>query len=293
MDDDILKMVNLKYFCDAVRLGSITGSAKANFVTQSAISQGILKLEQSLGVKLIAHHPNCFRMTPDGEMIFKEAMNLLQRVADFKTMAKQEKDRNIGDLEFACTYSFVLAVLSPYLKKFRDEYPRVKIHFELGKNQEIKQMLKAGRVDFGILPDEGDLEDFHKKDIYSGQFKLYTSQKIKLNKQSNPGLILAPSSRRETNLAKQALKEAYLKKFGKEAEVIMEIGSWEVIVNLVAEGMGAGYFPDFFGSIRKADLQECKLDRQFPKYCMSAIFLRGMKLRKSSEIFLSYFTEPQ
>lgn len=40
-----LNLTYLKYFFDAVELGSLTASAKANFVTQSAISQGIIKLE--------------------------------------------------------------------------------------------------------------------------------------------------------------------------------------------------------------------------------------------------------
>lgn len=289
MNDEVLKLINLKYFCDAVALGGVTAAAKANFVTQSAISQGISKLERSLAVNLIAHHPNCFRITPEGEIIFKQAVDLLRRVADFKERFFKAADQHVGDLEFACTYSFVLAVLPRYLKRFRDEYPEAKINFELGKNHEIKQMIKAGKIDFGILPDEGDLDDFQKKDLCIGQFKLYASRKIKQEQQHTLGLILAPSNRRETNLVKRALKEAYFKKFDKEAKVIMEIGSWEVIVNLVAEGMGMGFFPDFFGSSRKRDLRECKLDISFPSYCMSAISPVGMKLRKSSKIFLSYF----
>lgn len=287
---NLLNLTNMKYFCDAVRLGGVSAAAKANFVTQSAISQGIAKFEKAVGTPLTARHPNLFRVTPQGDAIYKQATELLQKVSEFEDGISHKRPQDIGKLEFASTYSFVLAVLPPYLKKFRDQYPDTKVYFELGKNHEIKQMLKEGKVDFGIVPDEGDLDEFEKRDIYSGQLKLFASKHVKLDKHHRLGLILAPSKRKETNLIKKALKEACLKKFGREIDVIMEIGSWEVIVSMVADGMGLGFFPDFFGEARKADLQVCNLKLDFPTYCMSAISLKGMKLRKSSEIFLSYFS---
>ncbi len=289
MSYDFLNLINLKYFCDAVKLGSLSASARANFVTQSAISQGIVKLEKSLGLALVAHHPNRFRLTPEGEVTYKHALSILNRVAEFKGDISQEVKANIGDLEFVSTYSFVLAVLPPHLNRFRSDHPCSKINFGLGKNDEIKKMVKTGAVDFGILPDEGDLDEFQKRDIYEGKFRLYVSQNIQPTEHSKLGFIFAPSKRKETNLMKKSLKESYFKKYKRTPEVIMEIGSWDVIVNLVAEGMGIGYFPDFFGRTRAGCLQEFDLDIHPHHYCMSAISPRGMKLRKSSEIFLSYF----
>lgn len=289
MDIQNLNLLGLKYFCDAVKLGSVSASARANFVTQSAVSQAITKLEKALGTALVAHHPNRFRLTPEGESAFKQALDILQRAAEFKGTFTQNEQRIIGNLEFACTYSFVLAVLTPYLKKFREDYPHVKVNFGLGKNGEIKQLLKSGAIDFGILPDEGDLDEFHKRDIYSGKFNLYVSQKIPPNQYHRLGIIFAPAKRSETLTAIKAVKNGYVKKFGKEPEVIMEIGSWEVIVNLVADGMGIGYFPDFFGRTKASNLKIIDLDIVHLPYCMSAISPLGMKLRRASEIFLSYF----
>ncbi len=70
----------------------------------------------------------------------------------------------------------------------------------------------------------------------------------------------------------------------------MEIGSWEVIVNLVAEGKGMGYFPDFFGNVCAKELKMINLKIAPQEYIMSAISPAGMKLRRSCEIFLSYFS---
>ena len=52
----------LKYFIDAAESNSVSESAKKNFVTQSCVSQGIKKLEQTLKVDLTMHLRNRFKL---------------------------------------------------------------------------------------------------------------------------------------------------------------------------------------------------------------------------------------
>jgi len=287
MNNDFLNLTNLKYFCDAVKLGGVSASAKANFVTQSAISQGITKLEKTLGLSLIAHHPKCFRLTPEGETLFSQALDILKRATDLKNSLFQEESGNIGNLEFACTYSFAVTVIPRYLKKFRIQYPNVKINFRTGKNEHIKRMLMQGTIDFGILPDEGDLDIFEKFDIYNGYLKLYASKDISRKAQQKMGFILAEPGCKERIL----LNDSYSKKYGKEPTGLLEVSSWEVITNLVAEGMGIGYLPDYIINRKEDHLQEIDFGLELHQYRISAICPIGMKLRKSSKIFLSYFRE--
>jgi DNA-binding transcriptional LysR family regulator len=284
--NDLVNLTNLKYFCDAVRLGGVSASAKANFVTQSAISQGISKLEKSLGLSLVAHHPKCFRLTPQGEMLFNQALDILKRAAELKGKLLQKEDENLGALDFACTYSFAVAVIPQYLKKFRNQYPQVKINFRTGKNEHIKRMLMQGTIDFGILPDEGDLEMFEKLDIYSGHLRLYASKDVCVKNPESLGFILAEPVCKERIL----LDDSYSKKYGKEPLGILEVGSWEVMTNLVAEGMGIAYLPDYIMRRRENCLQEVDLGLELHSYNISAFYPAGMELRKSSKIFLSYFS---
>lgn len=278
-----LNLSYLKYFCDAVRLKGVSAAAKVNFVTQSAISQGISKLEKSLDVQLVAHHPNHFRLTPEGQTVFNQSLDILKRVAEFRDNLMKED--NLGDLEFVCTYSFALAVIPQYLKKFQQAYPSVKINFLLGNNAEIKSMVKLGVVDFGILPNEDDLEEFHSRDIYFGNLGLYTAKSIKKADLKKLGFILAKPNNKE----RLFLEAAYHKKFGKLPKGILDVGSWEVMATLAASGMGISYFPDYVYRKKEYHLQPVDLGLDLEKYTISAIFPRGMKWRKSSDIFLSLF----
>lgn len=282
---NVLNLTAIKYFCDAVRFGSIAAAAKANFVTQSAVSQAIAKFERSLGVSLLSHHPNRFRVTPEGESLMEQFMILLKYSEEIQNSVSEGKIDYIGDLTFSSSYSFALAVIPEYLKRFITDYPQVKINFSLSSPDVVKEDVKNGKIDFGILPDIGDLDKFDLRKIYSGKYRVYTSAKISPKEKSALRFILTEKTSKETIY----LKNAYRKKFKKELTNYIEVDSWEMIAKLTSQGLGIGYLPDYFAQERSdLSLQEYDLGLKVEEYQMVAIAPKGMKLRKSSEIFLSY-----
>lgn len=296
MKQEIISLTTLKYFCDAVRLGGLSAAAKENFVTQSAVSQGISKLEKSLRMSLLIHHPNKLQLTPQGEMAFHEALKVLQSIKEFHFNLLHDQSILTETLEFACTHSFALAVIPPYVKRFQEEHLNAKVNFCLGESQNIIEQVKNGTVDFGVLPLEicqneqcqlyqEDLSRFEKQTIYSGSFQLYASTKIKRSDRKNLGFILTPSHNKETEL----LSESYYKKYGKKLTTILEVSDWELVARLVEEGLGIGYLPDYIGAKHKTLLEPCDFGIEKLEYRISAVFLKGANLRKSSKVFLSYF----
>jgi DNA-binding transcriptional LysR family regulator len=297
MKQDLFSLTTLKYFCDSIRLGGLSAAAKENFVTQSAISQGISKLEKSLKTSLLIHHPNKLQLTPQGELAFQEALKVLESVKNFNFNLLQDQSMLTETLEFACTHSFALAVIPPYIKRFQQEHLKNKVNFCLGESPAIIDQVKNASVDFGILPLEicqndqcqfygEDLSRFEKQTIYSGSFQLYASKKIKPAEQKKLGFILTPPHYKESPL----LSEAYYKKYGKKLTTILEVSNWELVASLAAEGLGVGYLPDFVGIKYKEQLTPCDFGIEQHQYRISAIFLRGANLRKSSKVFLSYFS---
>lgn len=282
-----LNLLYIKYFCDAVRLQSVTSAAKANFVTQSAVSQGIAKLEISLGVALIARHPNRLRLTAEGEIAFQRMMPILKEVSHFKESFSQETGAMLGDLEFSCPHSFALAIIPHYLKKFKLQHPDVKVNmFCLGEIGEIKQALQNGFIDFGIAPlihyTVDGFSGLKKRMIYAGNYGLYVSKKITQKEEKKLRFILpAPEDI-------SFLKESYFRKYKQELNASFIVKSWEVVARLTNEGLGIGYFPDYIAS-QKENLRPSNMRLQLPRYQLCAIYPEGMKLRKSSELFLSLF----
>ncbi len=279
-----LSLLYLKYFCDSVRLGGVTAAAKANFVTQSAISQGISKLEKSLGCSLLARHPNRFRITPEGQKAFHHLSDILKRTEEFQESFSEEKKNELGHLEFACTRSFALAVIPNHLKRFRASYPDVKVNFICsGRPDYLKQMIRTGTIDFGIAQDMGNFLGFEQIPLHQGVYGLYISNTISLKEEESFGFILPVPE--DTSV----FKEAYFRKKRAKPKVFLEVEGWDAVARLTTEGLGIGYFPDFIAEDNKSRLRPAKLNLDLPHYHISAIYAEGLKLRKSSEIFLSYF----
>lgn len=277
-----INFFNLKYFHDAVKLGSVSAAAKANHVTQSAVSQAIRKLEKSLGCTLMAHHPNCFRLTPQGKEAFQKAFEILKLTAHFKENFSKD---TLGNLEFACTRSFAIAMVPKFLKQFKASYPNININFNMGKNEDMKLMLKTGVIDFAIGADEADLQDWENIEIFRGNFGLYTSLSLKEQQIKKLGFILAESGCKDTIF----FRETYRKKYKKDPQIAFEVNSWEMIANLTIEGLGIGFFPDFIAHSKKETLKKYDLSFIAFPYRILAFYPKGMQLRKSSQIFLQYF----
>jgi DNA-binding transcriptional LysR family regulator len=279
-----LSLVYLKYFCDAVKLGGISSAAKANFVTQSAVSQGISKLEESLGASLVAKHPNRFKLTPVGEWTFQQGVDILRKIEQFQSGFREER---VGALEFASTHSLAVSVVPHHLEAFREELPDVPVNFHSGGKDAIKQMLKMGTIDFGLMADEEDLSEFETQEILKGSFGLYCASRLKKKEIAKLGLILPDDDCKEVLF----LKTAYSKSRQKEPPTFLRVNSWEIIAHFAIAGLGMGYLPDYVAKSKQDVLQQVHANFPAFSYRISAVYPRGVRLRQSSKAFLAQFTE--
>ena len=91
-----LNLTHLKYFLDAVKQGSITASAKINHVSQSAISQGITRLEERFGCHLLAHQPKRFKVTDEGLKLFENSKRFFRCLKRPKILSQRTRKRRLN-----------------------------------------------------------------------------------------------------------------------------------------------------------------------------------------------------
>lgn len=272
-------MTYLKYFCDAAKYESISRSAKMNFVTQSAVSQGIVKLEAALGTVLISHQPNRFKLTESGKKLFLHAQHI------FKAIQKAEeelKDSEQGSITFGCTHSFALTCLPRYLNLANKLLPKIQIQFRLGQYYAIKDWIRKGMIDFGFLVDNDDLSAFDCYPIHQGQYRLYASHFLDDRKELR--FLLDSEERVETNILKANYKALY----GKDLPIFMRVSSWIVVATLVKEGIGVGLCPDYLASndrLLKAVLPELNP----MSYTLYALYEKHRPQTQQEKAFLELF----
>lgn len=274
-----LNLMYLKYFCDAVKQGSVSASARENFVSQSAISQAIGQLEKALGKELITHQANRFKPTQEGLLIFEKAKPVFHQIGELERALIEDDGVISGRIEFACMHSFALALLPKCLQKVKKEWPKLHVNFRLAHTDIIREWIKKDVVDFGIVLDNEDLSAFDCVEIYQGEYRLYVAKKQIKNKELP---FILSEERIETNL----LKKSYRKYHKQDMDVLMEVSSWEVIANLTEEGLGIGFFPDYVALKRKNYLVNYEGRYDPIPYKIYAIFSKNRRLNKNTEAFL-------
>ncbi len=112
-----LPFAGLVAFEATARLGSMSAAADELDLTQSAVSQRVLKLEAHVGQRLFVRQGHGVRLTGAGELLMETAADTLQRLrAGF---ARIEPYRNKRSLLLACPADFAHGWLMPRLEALR------------------------------------------------------------------------------------------------------------------------------------------------------------------------------
>lgn len=266
----------LRYFFSAGQAKSISKAAKENFVSQSAISQAIGKLEIALGKQLITHEKNRFQLTTDGILLLEKCKQIFTVFSEIEDVFNESDGVYKGKLSFACSHSFALSLLPPHLSKLSQLWPGVEPVLRFGHTGTIVELVKKGDVDFGIVLDNEDFSTFYSREIYSGEYQLYRAKKLSqqaLNK------FIFSEERKEVSLLRK-----YLYNSGIEITTFMEVSSWEVIATLTERGLGVGFLPDYIIGKRSLINYDCKIPR-IP-YRILAIFSKSKGLPRNAKMFI-------
>src|SRR5947207_2652201 len=100
-----MNLETLKLYCDIVRLKSFSRGAQANQVTQSAASQAIQQLEESLGLQLIDRTKRPFSVTPQGNTYFDGVKTLLSEYGKLEAEIRRVSSSVMGPVRVAAIYS--------------------------------------------------------------------------------------------------------------------------------------------------------------------------------------------
>jgi len=146
-----MQIDSLKVFCDLVETESFTKAAQINQVTQSAVSQQISMLERLFKSLLIERSKKHFRLTREGQVLYDYSKEILQTYAALDHRLQELKDIISGSIRVATIYSIGLHELPPYIKKFMQSYPTVKVQVEYRKANEVYEDVVSNVVDLGLI----------------------------------------------------------------------------------------------------------------------------------------------
>jgi DNA-binding transcriptional LysR family regulator len=152
-----MDLFQLETFLAVAREKSFSRAATRLRRTQSAVSQTISKLEDSLGERLFDRSSRDGTLTDAGKVLVAYAEELLNVREETREALKEMRLLHQGKLSIAAN-EFTSRYLLPVLHRFHRTYPTIRIEVRRGLAREIPSSVLNHNVEFGVLSfrPEGD-----------------------------------------------------------------------------------------------------------------------------------------
>jgi LysR family transcriptional regulator, cys regulon transcriptional activator len=224
------------------------------------------------------------RPTNAGAQVIDRASQIVRQARSIKALASELRKDDAGALSIATTHTQARYVLPPVLKRFRDKYPKVRLHLHQGNSEQIAELATTDRIDLAIATGASP--------IFGGLVRLpcYRWHRAIIVPHGHP---LAEISRPTmAELAQHPLvtysfsfsgPSSLLELFAEQGltpNVALTAWDSDVIKKYVREGLGVGVIANVaIDGVEDADLKVRDASHLFPVHTTWAGFRRGVLLR--------------
>ncbi len=258
--------VNLEYykiFYHVAKSGGITAASKSLSLSQPAVSQQISALEKQLGVSLFIRNGRGIALTSEGSLLYEYVERGYEEIIQGEKRLSQLLHLEAGEVRVGASDMTLRFFLLPYLEKFHQLYPGIKVTVTNGPTPETLRYLEDDRIDFGVVsspfPDFINKEDISYTDVREIQdcfvagrsFIQYKNHMIDLSELGNLPLITL-----EGNTSSGRYVTEFLEKNDITIHPEFELATSDMIVQFAERSLGVGMVVRDFA---KEDLDNGKL----------------------------------
>ena len=140
-----------KFFCEVAKHGNFTKAADGLYVSQSAVSQAIMQLEERLGCKLFDRNTRGVQLTTEGKVLYSYADNAVSLIKNAQNKLASMKSLRDGEIKIGASDTVCNLFLLPFLGKFNSIYPEIRISVVNRTSRELVKILKNGTIDIAFI----------------------------------------------------------------------------------------------------------------------------------------------
>lgn len=271
---------NLEYykmFYYVAQLGSITLAAEKLCISQPAVSQAVRQLEQTLDSQLFLRTSKGVRLTREGEFFYGYVKTGLDNIWLGENMLRRLKDLDTGEVRIGASDMTLQFYLLPYLEKFHELYPGIKVTVSNGPTPETLRFLYDGKIDFGVVstPFEAksevmrtDVKEIRNAFVAGDKFSYLKGKKLNYDiLEELPCIFL------EKNTSTRRFMDDYLAGHGVSVEPEFELSTSDMIVQFAMRNLGVGCVMSGFAEVEleKGNLVELEFLDEMPERHFSII----------------------
>ena len=279
----------LRAFCHAAQIGSMSKAAEQMSLSQPSISLLIKALENDMGSTFFLRQGPRIQLTAEGKILLELALPLVEGLETLSEAFYERCHNHIsGELNIAAGESTILYILPTIMKQFSSTHPGIKVKLSNVTGRDGLELLRRGKVDFAVgsmlqIPD-----DIHYTPIFTYEPILITAQGHPLATKENLtikdigpyGLILPPR-----HLSTWQIVDLVFQQYNVEYNVILEAGGWEVIKKYVQMDLGISIVTSICLS-GDEKLVTIPLSQYFPKRTYGLVLRRGKFISPAARKFI-------
>jgi len=258
-------------FQSIVREGSFSKAAERLNYTQSAITFHVGQLEEELGVPLFEKVGRRMVLSRAGERLVPfvdEALDSMARLQSFDgVLATDTAELSVGVAETQLCYR-----LGPVFGELHRRAPHSKLRIRSMNCYATRDALIEGSIDLGIFYTEVGGFGSNLTTHPMGEFEvgLFAAPETaeRFSDFTTPERYLdVPFLINEPNCIFRQMFEDYLRSRSLRVQHTIELGSIPTIINLVRDGLGVTFLPQFtvLSYLREGTLSEIPTDMKSPK----------------------------
>ena len=139
----------MRYFIAVVETKNFTKAADLCYISQSAISQQIKSLEDTLDTKLLIRNKKSLSLTPSGEYFYQHCQKILKEVDELCKKTKEiEDDENV--LRIGYLRGYPGKELRESVLEFSSMYPDIIIDLVRGNHEELYELIQSEKASLVI-----------------------------------------------------------------------------------------------------------------------------------------------
>lgn len=253
-----MDLTALKYIVTIAEEKQLSKAAELVYVTSSALSQCVKKIEGELGVPLFEKiDSRTFLLTNAGKIYVDAAKRILQIKEDAYREIQDVYNTSRGEFSFGCSPKRGLAVFSNVFPVFHKAYPEIKIELIEANLNTLYELILNGAIDIAMItPMARELESVgfelldeeeivlaipvdHPKAALAGPDGIGTLEIEKLDMFKKDEWILSNKGSMHRNLTDDIFEKAgfYPEK------VLLETSSTNPHIITIEEGLAVGFIP--------------------------------------------------
>ncbi|MDO1583775.1 LysR family transcriptional regulator [Rhizobium oryzicola] len=290
------RLTGLIAFARAGSLGSYTAAARSLFVSPSAISKSVQRLERHLGVALFTRTTRSLALTPEGRELHDKALRLLREAQEIEQTVLSTRAEPSGTLRIAASLPIGLHVIAPMLPAYRRQNPRVTIDLRL--SDQLVDLVDEGidiAVRIGELADSGLLS----RKLAPIHLGCYASPAY-LEERGVPQHPDELESHDTVNLRYQSTGQMFRWPFrigGREIELLPKSGilvdASEAVVAALVAGAGIGICASFVATphVKRGDLLPILTGFEVERNTVTALWPESRRANPAVRAFLNMLQE--